>query len=285
VVGGAHGERARCAVAVVTASALYIGHVSHRRRRPREHAFRVSTYHVLIDVDELDVLEERLVLFGHRRRAVTRFDDRDHFGPVDRPVRDKVGDWLAAQGRRLPEGPLRVLTNLRVFGHVFNPVSWWFAHDRDGRLELVLAEVNNTFGESHVYVLDVGSDRGGDVVRAGADKVFHVSPFLPVTGLSYRFSVLPPGERVLVHMGVDDDEGRIFDATQDGRRVELDARSLRRALVRYPLVPLVTLLLIHGHALRLWLKRVPFHRKPIPPDDGFERATSSARSRRGGPRT
>lgn len=284
MVRGAHGERTRCAVAVVTASALYVGHVRHRRRRPRDHSFRVATYHVLIDVDELDELEERIPLFGHRRRAVTRFDDRDHFGPADRPVREKVGAWLGAQGRRLPEGPLRVLTNLRVLGHVFNPVSWWFAHDRDGRLALVLAEVNNTFGESHVYVLDVDHGDTG-LVRAGADKVFHVSPFLPIEGLTYRFSVLPPAERVLVHMDVDDDQGKLFDATQDGRRVELDARSLARVLVRYPLLPLATVLLIHIHALRLWMKRVPFHRKPIPPDDGFERATSAARSRQEGPRT
>lgn len=265
----------------MTVSAIYVGTVRHRRRRPRAHALRVRGYHVLIDIDELERLEAEVSGFGYRRRALTRFRDVDHFGPVDRPVREKLEAWLAQQDVDLPAGPLRVLTNLRVLGHVFNPVSWWFAHDPDGRLALVVAEVNSTFGDAHGYVLDDLVQDSDGLLRAEATKVLHVSPFLPVSPLRYRFTILPPGERVLVHMDVDDDEGKVLDATQDGRRRPLDARTLRRVLLRHPLMPLVTILLIHWHALRLWAKRVPFHRRPVPPPDGFERRGGAVPGRPG----
>jgi uncharacterized protein len=235
--------------------------------------FRYGVYHVLLDVDELVDLDREIAGFGYRRRAVTTFHDRDHFGPADLPVREKLARLLAARGHVLPAGRLQVVTNLRVFGHVFNPVSWWLCHDEDDRLALVVAEVNNTFGESHSYVLDdltVGAD---GLVRTAADKVFHVSPFLDIADHGYRFAIRPPtgerAERVLFHMDVSDAAGRLFDATQDERRVALTSRNLRRALRRYPLVTLRTVYLIHRQALRLWRRRVPFFRKPDPPDAGY----------------
>lgn len=254
-------------------SALYVGHVRHRRRRPARNAFRHGVYHVLIDVDELPRLDREIAGFGYRRAALTAFHDVDHLGTADVPVRTKLARWLADQGVELPLGRLEVLTNLRVLGHVFNPVSWWFAYDGDDRLALVVAEVDNTFGESHGYVLDrldVGPD---GLVRADADKVFHVSPFLGIAGHGYRFTFCPPsterGSRVLCHMDVADPDGKLFDATQDERRVALTSRNLRLALWRYPLVTLRTVALIQLQALRLWRRRVPLVRRPTAPDDGY----------------
>jgi uncharacterized protein len=257
-------------VAGVNASAIYVGNVRHRRRRPTVHAFRHRTYHVLLDLDELEELDRHVRGFGYRRRALASFLDTDHFGTQDLPVRAKLAGWLASQGVELPAGPVRVLTNLRVVGHVFNPVSWWYCHDPDGELALVVAEVNNTFGESHGYVLDRLQPGAGDTLEAEADKVFHVSPFLPVAGLRYRFTLVPPGARVLAHIDVDDAEGVLFDATQAGRRLPLTSRTLATVLVTHPLTTLHTVLRIHLHALRLWRRRVTFHRKPPPPPSGFE---------------
>jgi uncharacterized protein len=273
VVGGAGGEPPRGPVADVSsrASALYVGTVRHRRLRPRPHAFRHRTYHVLIDVDELVGLDRDVWGFGYGRRSLTTFHDRDHFGPLDVPVRDKLERWVRAHGRELGDGPLRVLTNLRVLGHVFNPVSWWFSYRRDGSLAMVVAEVNNTFGDAHAYLLDpveVGAD---GILRARAAKVFHVSPFLPIDDLDYRFTLQPPGERVTLHMDVHDRDGKVLDATQAGRRCDLDSATLVRTLLRHPLMPLRTVVLIHLHAAVLWSKRVGFHRRPVPPPDGFER--------------
>lgn len=255
------------------ASALMVGSVQHRRHRPRAHAFRFRTYHALLDVDELDQLDLEVVGFGYRRAALTSFHDVDHFGPRDVPVREKLQRWLADRGTELPAGQLLVLTNLRVLGHVFNPVSWWFCHGPEGDLQLIVAEVNNTFGDAHNYVLDDLEQRHG-VVRARAPKVFHVSPFLPIEGLEYGFTFVLRADRITVKMDVDDREGRLLDATQDGRRRELSA--LPRTLVTHPLMTLRTVAAIHVHALRLWLKRVPFFRRPAPPTDGERRGREGA---------
>jgi DUF1365 family protein len=261
------------------ASALYVGSVRHRRHRPTTNAFRYRTYHALLDVDELPELDRSLRGFGYNRRAPLGFRDRDHFGPADRPVRAKLRDELAALGVALPQGPVRVLTNLRVAGHVFDPVSWWFCHEPDGRLAFVVAEVHNTFGEAHCYLLDdLRAD--GTVVRAASVKRFHVSPFLPIEGLRYRFAFVPPSgrddERVLAHIDVDDADGRVLDATQTGRRVALTTTTLWRQVAVNPLLPLRTVVLINLQALRLWWRRVPFHRKPAPPVGGVSRGDRGA---------
>jgi uncharacterized protein len=259
-------------VAVVSArrSALYVGSVAHRRYRPRPNAFRYGLYWTLIDLDELPALDRDVRGFGYRRRAITSFHDTDHLGPADVPVRRKLAELLADRGVELPAGRVEVLTSLRVLGHVFNPVSWWFCHDEDGRLALIVAEVHNTFGDTHAYLLEDLERRADGTVRATAPKVFHVSPFLPIEGLGYDFVLRPPGERVTVAMTVgevarpaeDTDDRRILDATQEGRRVPLTSTSLARVLVRYPLVTLRTIYLIHRQALRLWRLRTPFHRRP-----------------------
>lgn len=281
MVGGPRRQAPRDPVAGVNPparrSALYVGAVSHRRHRPRGNAFRYGAYWTLIDVDELTALDREVRGFGYRRRAVTTFHDTDHLGPADVPVRVKLARWLAHQGVELPPGRVEVLTSLRVFGHVFNPVSWWFCHDEDGALVLVVAEVANTFGESHSYLLDRLEHRPDGTVHAAATKVFHVSPFLAVDGHTYRFRFLPPGERVRVGMavreaappGTGETDQLVLTATQGGRRVPLTASGLARTLVRYPLVTLRTVVLIHLQAVRLWRLRTPFLRKPVPPDDGY----------------
>jgi uncharacterized protein len=258
------------------ASALYVGSVRHRRQRPVVNAFRYRAYHVLLDLDELPRLDREVRGFAFNRAGPTSFWDRDHLGPADVPARQKLARWLAGEGVALPAGPVRVLTNLRVLGYVFNPVSWWFCHHPDGRLAFVVAEVNNTFGDAHCYLLDDLEHRPDGTVRARADKVFHVSPFLPIEGLGYRFTFVVPGPRALAHMDVEDADGTVLDATQDGRRVALTTRTLTRTLVTHPLVTLRTIVLIHRQALRLWRKRVTFHRRPVPPPHGFERTTTPA---------
>lgn len=252
------------------ASAWYVGTVRHRRHHPTQRSFTTRTYHALIDVDELPRLDREVAGFGHNRAALTSFHDRDHLGPLDLPVREKLRRWLAGQGATLPDGPLRVLTNLRVLGHVFNPVSWWYCYAPDGQLALVVAEVHNTFGDAHLYLLDDLVPRRDGTFVATADKRLHVSPFLPINDLRYRFVFRPPGERSLVHLDVEAAAGRVLDATQTGRRVALSSTSLRRLLLTHPVMPLRTVVLIHLHALALWWRRVPFHRRPTPPPHGLE---------------
>jgi uncharacterized protein len=269
VVSSASGESSGDPVAGVTASALYVGSVRHRRHRPATNAFRYRTYHALVDLDDLPQLDRQVRGFGYRRAAVVGYHDVDHFGPTDLPSREKLRRWLATQDTVLPAGPVRVLTNLRTLGHVFNPVSWWFCHHTDGSLALVVAEVNNTFGESYPYLLDDLRVGPGGRVQARADKAFHVSPFMEIPGLSYDFTFVLQPDRITVQMDVSDGDGRLFDATQDGHHRPLTGRQLGRTLVTHPLMTLRTVLLIHLQAVRLWAKRVPFVAKPPAPDNAY----------------
>ena len=275
-----------------TTSALARTRVRHRRYRPAVHQLDVRTFHVLVDVDDLPRLDREVVGFGHNRRAMVAIHDRDHLGPVDataepRTLRARVAELLAAQGVVLPEGPLQLLCHPRVFGHVFNPVAWWFAFHPDGQLGVVLAEVTSTFGDRVVYVLDELEQLGNGSVRAAASKRLHVSPFLPTEGHAYRFVVRPAGSPpaggVLVHMEVDDAEGTVLDATQQARLEPFTSGRLLALLLRFPAVSLRSLTLIHLHALRLWIKRVPFHRRPAPPVDAI-RAHRAAGRRQDGSR-
>lgn len=255
------------------------GTVAHRRHHPRPNAFRYRVWHLLVDVDRLEEAAAGVRGFGVGRRWPVGLRTQDHVGEADLPLRDKLARWVAGQGGTLPEGPLLLYAYPRVLGHVFNPVSWWFAHDPDGTLRLVVAEVRNTFGDWRAYLLD-DLEVDGRVVRATHDKDFHVSPFLPIEGLSYRFAIRPPAldgtTPVAVAMQVVDDDGAVvLDASQGGTPEPLTTRSLWSTMVRHPLVTLWTVALIHGQAVRLWWRRTPFHRRPTPPATGLDAVTGT----------
>jgi DUF1365 family protein len=258
------------------ASALVRSRVQHRRARPARHELDLRTIHGLLDVEDLARLDRDVTGFAVDRWAPMSFHGADHLvgGTSDAgDVRARVAALLADRGFELPAGRLQVLCHPRTFGHVFNPVAWWFAHHPDGRLGLVLAEVTSTFGDRVVYVLDELWPAAEGVLQARANKQLHVSPFLPVEGLSYRFTFRPPGVplrgRGLVHMEVDDAEGRILTATQHLELVPFTTGNIVRLLLRHQLVSLRSLLSIHLHALVLWSKRVPFHRRPTAPTDAL----------------
>ena len=235
-------------------SALYLGTVMHARRSPRDHVFRYPVYMAFVDLDELPALDRRLPFFGWNRRALTSFHDADH---ID------VRATLAEHGVELRDrGRIQVLTNLRVLGYVFNPVSFWWCRHGDGSLACIVAEVNNTFGERHAYVLHpaAATEANGRVVFE-SEKHLHVSPFMPMDQ-TYTWWFSEPGPKLSVRMDVHEPGSRDFHATLTARRVPLTARSLRGVLVRYPLMPATVTLRIHLQAARLWLKRVRVHPKP-----------------------
>ena len=232
-------------------SAIYEGHIRHRRFAVRPHAFRHRIAMAYVDLEELpQLLGGRLV---RERPGLVRFRRRDYLGdpatPLDQAVRSLVAERLGGA----PQGPIRLLTHLRTFGHCFNPVSFYYCFAPDGeRLEAIVAEVTNTpWGERHAYVL-AAEDRAGEF-----DKALHVSPFMAMhQRYTWRASV--PGDTLSVHIESSEAGRRAFDATLGLHRQRLTGR----ALARRPAATLGMLALIYGHAVALKLKGVPVQPHP-----------------------
>jgi len=253
-------------------SALYCGTVRHRRLRPVSNSFEYGTYQLLLDLDEIPELAARIPFLSYNGPGLTSFHDEDHLGPAREPVRRKLAGWLATRGHVLGDGPVLLLTHLRVLGYVFNPVSHFYCLAPDGRIRFVVAEVNNTFGESYCYLLDECERVRSGALRVRRRKVFHVSPFMRTEGIAYDWLLGPPGDRLTIHMDEYRDGEKFFDATLQLERRPLTGRELARALLRYPHVTARTIARIHWQALRLWWKGLPVHPKPEPPENGFGRA-------------
>ncbi|MBX3464975.1 MAG: DUF1365 domain-containing protein [Planctomycetes bacterium] len=241
-------------------SGLYFGTVRHRRFDAVRHAFTIRLYLAFLDLDELEPAFARRWWWSARRPAPMWFRRADYFGPPQVPLAEAVRDAVAARTGERPTGAVRVLTNLRAFGYVFNPVSLYYCHDRDDRLVAVLAEITNTpWGERHHYV--VAADGRGGPLRATFAKRFHVSPFQPMEQV-YRWALTPPGERLAVHMQNAAAGVKVFDATLVLQRRPWSTRHLLAAALRHPWMTAKVILAIHWHALRLWCKRAPFHVHP-----------------------
>jgi uncharacterized protein len=237
------------------AAALYEGQVMHTRPRGlrSRYLFRYGVYLWLVDVDEPPRLPLPLAWLG-------RIRSRDHLGDPARSIRENVDALLAAHGIDLDGGRVLLLTNARAFGYVFNPLSVFWCHRPDGSLRCIVAEVHNTHGERHCYLLEPG-DRG----RTEADKAFYVSPFLTVDG-RYRMTFSEPGERLSIQMELIQEGRRVFQASLTGRRGVLSTGRLLRMAARYPLMTLRVSALIRYQGIRLWLRRVPRVPRPARPE-------------------
>jgi uncharacterized protein len=253
------------AVAKPRTPALLVGRTRHRRHRPTARTFALKTFTALVNVDELHTLDQTVRGFSYGTFNLTGLSNTDHLGGDDKPLRDKLAGLLASHQVTLPNGPVLLLANLRNVGYVFDPVSWWFCYHEDNTLAFIVAEVHNTFGEQHLYLLDTFTHTASGQLRATATKAFHVSPFLPVSPLNYTFTFLITPHELAAHIDVDDDHGRIFDATQYGTLIPFTTRTLWHTIIFHPLMTFRTIVRIHREALVLFARRVPFHRKPAPP--------------------
>ena len=253
----------------VTASALYVGEVMHRRLRPRVHHLRYRLFSLLLDLDEIDALAGRLRLFSRRRFNVFGFSDADHLDGTATPLKAQIAARMAQAGIAWDQGQVRVLTMPRVLGFVFNPISVWFIHHRSGELAAVLYEDNNTFGERHEYLLRVApADAGKRAVRQSIDKALHVSPFMAMD-MRYDFRVSPPGEKLAIGITGSDGAGPLIVAVHTAARRPLTDAALARVFVTHPLLTVKVVGGILWEAAGLWVKRIPVHGHPAPPAESL----------------
>lgn len=249
----------------MTASALYPGEVMHLRLRPREHRLDYRLYSLLLDLDELPELNRRLRLFSLDRWNLFSFCAKDRGDGSGRDLRAQIETTMREAGLAPDGGPIRLFTMPRVLGWSFNPLSIFFCHRRDGSLGAILWQVDNTFGQRHSYLIPVEAGQS-DAIRQSCDKAFYVSPFMPMN-LRYDFSVTPPGERMLVVIGVSDAEGRLLTARHSAMRQELTDANLLRAFFALPFLTLRVVGGIHWEAAKLWWKGVKLVRRPAPPQN------------------
>ena len=255
------------------AAALYECKIAHARTAPVRNAFAYRTYQWYVDLDDLPRLPRWLApLAGFR--AADHLGEASHPGGARHPgrapsagasIRRNVDAYLAGHGIDLGGGTITMLTHARVLGYVFNPLTLFWCHGRDGRLACVIAEVHNTYHQRHCYLLRT-DERG----RGGADKQFYVSPFYPVAG-RYRMTVPEPGERLALAIVLEQPGHPPFVATVRGRRQPATATALLRAALRHPWSTAAVTGRIHWQGIKLYARGLrPQPRPRHLPEEGVQ---------------
>ncbi len=237
---------------------LLCGHVMHGRLFPRKNHFRYGIYYLALPLSKLNGLPIAYNFFG-----AMSFYDRDHGYGTTGTLQSWAQNILASYGIKA-EGEIQLICMPRILGYVFNPVSFWLCHDKEGALRAVLCEVHNTFGEKHTYLC---AHKDGRIISSvetfKGQKLFHVSPFLKREG-SYEFRFDSEEDHFKVWIDYFDSEGRKqLVTTLAGKYENLTKATARKVFWKYPLVTLKTIILIHYQAVKLIAKGIRYIPKPL----------------------
>jgi DUF1365 family protein len=216
-----------------------------------------DVFYAALDLDELDEVARTVRLVSRNRPNILSFRDGDHLDPPAFDLREALREHLRTEGLDPAGWRVTLITNLRVFGYVFNPASFYLCRDPLGTLQVVIVEVHNTHLERHLYTLRRPA-AGPDFV-ASMDKDFYVSPFIEMVG-RYTVRVRDEPARLRISINEDQGEGLLLHTSVDLVRRPLNDRTVARMLVRHPFMTHRTIGLIHWHALRLWRRGAQFHR-------------------------
>ena len=247
------------------AALLYAGHVMHQRMKPIGHRFSYEVFSLMVDLDRLGEADRLSAVFSVNRRNLLSFQEKDHTGDAGVSLRAYVDRMLQDAG--LETRPARVLLVCypRILGLVFNPLAVYYAYGEAGSLCALVYEVRNTFGERHTYVCPVEAGDLSDAgIRQQCDKIFHVSPFIPMA-MRYQFRMLPPGREIRWRILETDSDGPLLAATFSGARVPLKTGQILRLVARIPHLTLKIVAGIHWEALKLWIKGARYISRPEAP--------------------
>lgn len=240
--------------APIPGDAIYFGHVMHCRLRPFRHRFAYRVFSMLMDIDALDGLAARTILFSHNAFNIFSVMDKDHGAGDGSALRPWALDLLGQHGISLNGGRIFMLCFPRMFGYVFNPLTVYFCFDADAGLRGLIYEVRNTFGEKHPYVIALRDIPAPDtLITHQQAKHFYVSPFIEMD-MKYTFRLRQPGERLSLMIREYAPEGEVLIAALTGKKQPFRTSTLAKALFLYPLMSLKIIAAIHFEALRLWRK-------------------------------
>lgn len=238
-------------------SCIYECEIWHSRQNPKPHKFVHKHFMLYLDLEEISALNKRLKLFGTRGSTLYSFNEADYLPGYEEPSLERRIRNFAALHNITGIEKIKVLTNVRTVGYVFNPVTFFFCFDREGQNKACIVEVGNTFKEKKLYAIKAeGTARLLDRQK----KQFYVSPFTELDQ-DFVFDIEVPGQSFKITINTLQAEEPIVMAGFRGKKQELTDKSLLAMTLRYPLAPLRVIALIHLHALILWLKRTPYHRK------------------------
>lgn len=264
-------------------SCIYRGRVRHRRHSPTSNAFSYALFMMYLDLDELPDLFASHPGWSYEGGNLASWHRRDYLGPRDLPLADAVRYRIKQQTGVDASGPIRMLGHMRYFGLCYNPVLFYYCFDPSGQVvETIIAEITNTpWGERHAYVLPASMNQGSPSrLHYQFPKAFHVSPFMDMD-IQYDWRFTAPDDHLVVNMRNLHGEICLFDATLTLDRQPITTRNLTRALCAFPGLTTRIIGLIHWQALKLWIKRVPFHehpaRRPDEEKDPYETQATAAR--------
>jgi len=256
-------------------SKIYEGFLTHARTAPVKHRFSFPIYTFVLDLDELNILDKKVRFFGYNRGSVFSLYDSDHLGAGEGSIKEKLNNWLRKFGYSEKYASVKMITTLRVFKHTFNPVIFYYCFNEHGKIVYHVAEVHNTFGEGHLYIL-----KNGGKSKVGTEylvpKEFHVSPFNKVEG-DYNFHFSKLEDRMDVRINVSKNRKNFFYARLSGNSYDLSKYKLIKLIMKYPIRTLLIIPKILAEAAKLYyVKKLDIIDKPEPSSDRTYTATYPA---------
>jgi DUF1365 family protein len=244
-------------------SRLLVGRLLHDRRSPKPHRFEYGHYWMAIDLSELAELSQSVVGFSHNQWNILSIRDRDYLDDSNRPILDKIMQVLATAPYRNAITAVTLVTSPRYFGKVFNPINFYYCYSKDRSILCILAEVNNTFSESHLYILDTPTQGSDRIIRFEHPKEFYVSPFNNLKG-TYTFKMTDLTDSVDIRLNLSRDERPVVVTRFWGQAFEFTSLQMWKTVGQYPFLGLIALAKIGWNAIILKLKGIPTILRPRP---------------------